>query len=156
MMGLRAQLRATVASCAPKQTQPATFTEISATGIATQAQQHPANPHEIRVSGATPTATAAQQASKTGATFDGDDDELRVAFTRTRNSQLSFTAERLTRELIAAAMRRCDEFNDNEAAREQMRDDCLSLSPAMQADLLAHFQESLKWTPPGQFSKTTN
>lgn len=139
MMGLRAQLRATVASCAPKQTQHATSTENSATGTATQAQLHPANPHEIRVSGATTTATAAQQASKTGATFDGDDDELRVAFATPRNSQLSFTAERLTRELIAAAMKVCGRHGDDETARQQMRDDCLSLSPAMQADLLDHF-----------------
>jgi hypothetical protein len=42
-------------------------------------------------------------------------------------------------------MKRCDQFNDSEAAREQMRKDCLSLSPAMQADLLAHFNEVPPW-----------
>lgn len=67
-----------------------------------------------------------------------------------------FENTQLASDLIAAALHRCDQFNDSEADRQQMRDDCLSLSPAMQADLLAHFQESPKWTPPGQFSKTTN
>ncbi len=59
-----------------------------------------------------------------------------------------FENTQLASDLIEAAMRRCDEFNDDESARQQMRDDCLSLSPAMQADLLAHFKESPKGTPP--------
>ena len=49
-------------------------------------------------------------------------------------------AHATTTELIAAAMKRCDEFNDSEAAREQMRRDCLELSPELQADLLEHFR----------------
>lgn len=40
---------------------------------------------------------------------------------------------------IAAAMRRCDEFNDGAAARQQMRQDVLSMPPHLQADLLDHF-----------------
>ncbi len=144
-MGLRAQLKARVASCATKQTQLATFEDSDATGAATEAQQNPATPHEIRVSGATDNATTAQLVPKDCATLPQKEPELRVAFTRARNSQLfSLTAERITRQVIEAAMRRCDEFNDNDQARQQMRDDCLSLSPAMQADLLAHFLETTR------------
>lgn len=49
-------------------------------------------------------------------------------------------ARATTSQVIAAAMRRCDEFNDSDQAREEMRQQCMELSPAMQADLLAHFQ----------------
>ena len=45
----------------------------------------------------------------------------------------------LAQDLINAAMKQCDEFNDSEAAREQMRRDCLELSPELQADLHEHF-----------------
>ncbi len=48
----------------------------------------------------------------------------------------------ITAQLLAAAMRRCDEFNDNEPKREQMRADCLELCPRLQADLLAHFRST--------------
>ncbi|MDZ4145694.1 MAG: hypothetical protein U1D29_14360 [Burkholderiales bacterium] len=49
-------------------------------------------------------------------------------------------AQRLTVRLIAAAMRRCDQFNDSEAARQAMRDDCLATPPELRQDLLDHFQ----------------
>lgn len=65
-------------------------------------------------------------------------------------------ASATTDAVIAAAMHRCDQFNDNEAAREQMRLDVLTVPPHQQADMLEHFQQAPKWTPPGQFSKTTN
>jgi hypothetical protein len=48
-------------------------------------------------------------------------------------------ARATTDAVIAAAMRRCDQFNDNEAAREQMRQDVLTVPPHQQADLLDHF-----------------
>lgn len=48
-------------------------------------------------------------------------------------------AQELTARLIAAAGRRCDQFNDSEAARQAMRDDCLGTPPHLQADLLDHF-----------------
>lgn len=51
-----------------------------------------------------------------------------------------FENTQLASDLIEAAMKRCDEFNDSEAARAEMRRDCLGLSPAMQLDLLQHFQ----------------
>ena len=41
--------------------------------------------------------------------------------------------------LIAAAMRVCDQHNDSEAAREEMRHECLRLPPHLQQDLLDHF-----------------
>lgn len=67
-----------------------------------------------------------------------------------------FEKTALAEELIEAAMKRCDQFNDNAQARDDMVKQCLELSPAMQADLLEHFQRAPKWTPPGQFSKSIN
>jgi hypothetical protein len=48
-------------------------------------------------------------------------------------------SSRITVELLRAAMRRCDEFNDNEVGRQAMREQCLELPPHLQADLLNHF-----------------
>lgn len=48
---------------------------------------------------------------------------------------------RITDDLLRAAMRRCDQFGDDEAAREQMRRDCLALPVDLQAELLAHFTQ---------------
>jgi len=139
-MGLRKALQKSVASCAPKQTQHATFQESGATDNATEAQQNPANPHEIRVSGATGSATATQQGQKDSATHAETGEKLRVAFATPRNSQLlSLTAHRLAKEVIAAAMRRCDQFNDSDQARADMVNQVLELPPALQADLLDHF-----------------
>jgi len=45
-----------------------------------------------------------------------------------------------TDAVIESAMRRCDDFDDGEAAREQMRQDCINTPTHLQADLLAHFQ----------------
>jgi len=61
-MNLRQQLlaRQKVAGCVRYETQPATFPKNTATSTATAAQQNPANPHEIRVSSATSTATPPQ------------------------------------------------------------------------------------------------
>jgi len=52
-----------------------------------------------------------------------------------------FEKTQLASDLIEAAMRRCDEFDDGEGERQQMRQDCLELSPAMQQDLLDHFNK---------------
>lgn len=139
-MGLRDTLKATVARCVTLEAQHATFQHDSATADATTAQQIPANPHEIRISSATGTATGTQQAEKSSATLVDSGEKLRVAFASTRNTQQgSLTAHRLAKELIAAAMRRCDKFKDGEAARADMRRDCLELPPHLQADLLDHF-----------------
>lgn len=56
------------------------------------------------------------------------------------SQQISLTAQRLAKELIAAAMKRCDQFSDNDEARNQMRRDCMALPPHLQADLLQLFQ----------------
>lgn len=42
-------------------------------------------------------------------------------------------------ELLAAAMRACDFHGDGEAARKEMRRDCLATPPHLKADLLAYF-----------------
>ncbi len=47
----------------------------------------------------------------------------------------------LTR-LIAAAMRCCDRHGDGDAAREQMRCDCVDTPPQLRADLLDHFNKT--------------
>jgi hypothetical protein len=51
----------------------------------------------------------------------------------------SFENRILELDLIAAAMKVCDRYGDNEAAREDMRQQCLELPPRLQADLLEHF-----------------
>jgi hypothetical protein len=50
-----------------------------------------------------------------------------------------FEKTQLANDLIEAAMKRCDQFNDSDQARAEMRQQCMELSPAMQADLLDHF-----------------
>ena len=51
----------------------------------------------------------------------------------------SFENRILALDLIAAAMKVCDRYGDSEAAREEMRQQCLELPPHLQADLLEHF-----------------
>ena len=46
-------------------------------------------------------------------------------------------------DLIEAAMKVCDRHGDGDAARADMRQQCLELSPAVQADLLDHFNGKL-------------
>lgn len=48
-------------------------------------------------------------------------------------------ASATTESVIAAAMKRCDEFNDSDADRRQMRQDVLALPPHLHEDLLEHF-----------------
>lgn len=141
-MSIRDTLKATVARCVPLGAQLATFKGASATATATGAQQNRANPHGTRVSSATGTATGAQQVLKRGATFDDSGQKLRVAFASTRNAQLSsVVAQRLAKELIESAMRRCDQFNDSDAAREAMRQQCLDTPDHLKRDLLGHFRD---------------
>jgi hypothetical protein len=138
-MSLREAFRATVARCAPLELQHATSGPNRATGHATTAQQPPANPHGITVSCATDDATTSQQGSKTHATFGG---ESGVESCTELRGLGALTAHRIAAQLIAAAMRRCDQFGDDEPKRARMRGDCLELSPRLQADLLQHFKES--------------
>jgi len=48
-------------------------------------------------------------------------------------------SSRLTARLMDAAMKRCDEFNDSEEARQEMREQILGLPPELRQDLLDHF-----------------
>jgi len=50
-----------------------------------------------------------------------------------------FENTQLASDLIFAAMHRCDQFNDSDKARSDMRQQCLELPPHLQADLLDHF-----------------
>lgn len=62
--------------------------------------------------------------------------ELREVIRRHRSELLALL---LTKAVIAAAMHRCDEFNDSDADRQKMRQDVLALPPHLHADLLEHF-----------------
>ena len=46
---------------------------------------------------------------------------------------------RITALLLEAAMRRCDQFNDSDKARQDMREQVLETPPHLRQDLLGHF-----------------
>ena len=119
--------------CTPTIETERTLVDSSATGIATPGQQTTTIRHGIRIHAATVIATALQQGSCTG-------DQEAPSTTAPVATPGSLTAHRLAKELIAAAMRRCDQFNDGEAARAEMRQQCLELPPHLQRDLLEHFK----------------
>jgi hypothetical protein len=144
-MSLRDTLRATVARCTSVEMQHATLGEGTATDAATTLQQNPAIPHGIRVHAATALATAMQQGLETRATESDVAEKLQVALPNACNTQPGvLTAHRIAAALIEAAMRRCDEFGDGDAAREEMRQQCLALTPRLQVDLLEHFQCNIR------------
>lgn len=137
-MSLREALRATVARCTPQQMQHATFPAGDATSVATAVQQVSTVPMEVEPFSATTSATGMQQGVKTDATKGLP---MHVAPLTSCNSQPgSLTAHRITADLIQAAMRVCDRYADDDAARQEMREQCLSLPPHLQADLLEHFR----------------
>ena len=51
-------------------------------------------------------------------------------------------ASRITSELLTAAMRCCDHWNDGPEAREQMRLDVEGTPPHLRADLLDYLQQT--------------
>lgn len=137
-MSLREALRGTVARCTSIQMQPATLPPDHATRAATAVQPIPANPHEIRVLGATGSATLLQLEPKAHATRAAASD---VAPASACNFQAGpLTAHRVTADLLKAAMRVCDRHGDGDAARQHMRDQCTALPLHLQADLLQHFK----------------
>lgn len=137
-MSLRDALRSAVARCTPLHMQHATFQGNDATAYATPVQQMPRNPHEIWVPSATSCATPAQMEPVTSATRGA---ALDVASATARYCQSgTLTAHRVTGDLLRAAMRVCDLHGDGDAARQEMRDQCLALPPHLQADLLGHFK----------------
>lgn len=136
-MSLRETLRASVARCTPQQMQHATFPARDATADATAVQQVSAAPMEAVHFSATTTATGMQQGAETDAT---KWPPMQVAPHASCNSKSSaLTANRITADLIQAAMRVCDCHGDDEAARQEMREQCLELPPHLQADLLENF-----------------
>ena len=48
-------------------------------------------------------------------------------------------SSRITVQLLEAAMRRCDQFNDSEKARQDMREQVLETPLHLRQDLLGHF-----------------
>ena len=48
-------------------------------------------------------------------------------------------SSRITQSLLAAAMRRCDQFNDSDKARQDMREQILETPLHLRQDLLEHF-----------------
>lgn len=53
-----------------------------------------------------------------------------------------FNDDGLLTRLIAAAMLVCNHYGDNEARREEMRQDILNTPPELRQDLLDHFNQS--------------
>lgn len=51
-------------------------------------------------------------------------------------------SRKTTAALVRASMRACDHHRDGADARERMRQECLSSSPDLQADLLNHFNQT--------------
>ena len=54
---------------------------------------------------------------------------------------------RVTQQLLEAAMRRCDQFNDSEKAQQDMRQQVLETPLHLRQDLLEHFQGKQPQTP---------
>jgi hypothetical protein len=69
-----------------------------------------------------------------------------------------FENTQLASDLIEAAMHVCDQHGDSDQARADMRQQCMELPPALQADLLAHFKgerlfQSEHWEKNNDMSK---
>ena len=79
----------------------------------------------------------------------------RVKAHRDELIHLILQAQRTTYDLLAAAMRCCDAFNDGPAARAQMRRDILDTPPELQQDLLDYFKAHYGGAPcPRKNNKT--
>lgn len=57
-------------------------------------------------------------------------------------AKLAISHDLLTARLIAAAMRRCDHFNDSDKARQDMREQILEIPPHQRQDWLDHFNKA--------------
>lgn len=66
--------------------------------------------------------------------------------------QLLSDYERITAKLLKAAMLACDRLGDGDAARQQMRADCLATPEDLRADLLEHFNGTYGISSPGEAS----
>jgi hypothetical protein len=76
-------------------------------------------------------------------------DELRDLIRDNKPQLMSLLAEshKTTADLLAAAMRACDQYGDSEQAREQMRSDCMTTPLHLRADLLAHLNKAYRAKP---------
>lgn len=125
---------APVACCMPIGMQHATFPSSDATGNATIVQLPPATPREYLVSDATAYATTVQLEAETDATFGPE-----IEGESCTPVASALTAHRKVKELIEAAMLACDHWQDDEDARQQMRDDCAGIPPDKRQDWIDHF-----------------
>jgi len=62
-------------------------------------------------------------------------------------------SSRITMQLLEAAMRRCDQFNDSEKARIDMREQVLATPPHLRQDLLEHFLDKPTRAPIASLKK---
>lgn len=136
-MSLRESLRSAVARCTPLHLQHATLTSNRATCDATTVQSESGSPHETWFSSATKAATRTQPEPRTRATR-GAMTEVTQAI-RGNFQSGALTAHRQPADLLQAAMRVCDHHGDCDAARQEMRDQCMALPPHLQTDLLEYF-----------------
>lgn len=58
--------------------------------------------------------------------------------------QRNFSPDPTVTALLAAAMRRCDEFKDSEKARQDMREQILETPHHLRQDLLNHFYKGME------------
>ena len=63
------------------------------------------------------------------------------------SQQCSAQLDPVLSDLLEAAMRACDAWQDGHKAREQMRQDCLDTPPHLRADLLGHFVKAYGPSP---------
>jgi hypothetical protein len=70
--------------------------------------------------------------------------EMRLAIKAHRGEIIDLLARAKwrTKQLIEAAMLTCDYWQDGDAARAQMQQQCLEATPAEQAALLRYFQQT--------------
>lgn len=57
-------------------------------------------------------------------------------------TQQTELAQASANDLVQAAMRACDHWNDPPPAREQMRQDCLATPAALRNELIDHFRKT--------------
>lgn len=58
--------------------------------------------------------------------------------------RLVLDSERITQQLLQAAMNVCRHWGDSPVAREQMRLDCINTPPHLRADLLAYLKSTYR------------
>jgi hypothetical protein len=136
-MSLREKLlyRAKVASLPRIEMQPCNSSINNATTNATPAQQAPRNAHEIGLTYATVNATSVQLSSCAGVKKTA----LKVALISKTVASAPAIDNKLMEQLLAAAMRASDHWNDSDHARAEMIADIKATPQHIHQDLLEHF-----------------